>query len=153
MKHLKLPSAVVGVVGVQPGVGYASTWANGLLFFCEGPEFGPNCIVQNVFCQPCVVTSAMGWSRCSSPALTFVGLTCCAETPFLPFTAYSVRRHVIQRYQIVEDPVTSCLIACFCLPCSNTQVVNKVAREEGLSYQCARIGPANVVVVPVVMER
>jgi hypothetical protein len=49
--------------------------------------------------------------------------------------------------------VTSCLIACFCLPCSNTQVVNKVAREEGLSYQCARIGPANVVVVPVVMER
>lgn len=150
MKPLKLSSAVVGV---QPGASYASTWANGLLFFCEGPEFGPNCIVQNVFCQPCVVTSAMGWSGCSSPVLTFVGLTCCAETPFLPITAYSVRRHVVDKYQILEDPVTSCLIACLCLPCSNAQVVNKVAREEGLAYQCARISPVNVVLIPAVMER
>lgn len=150
MKHLKLPSAVIGG---GPPAGYPGTWSGSLLYCCDSPQFGPNCIVQNVFCQPCIVTSAMGWSGCSSPALTCVGLTCCPETPIPNLTAYLARRHVVQKYQIIEDSVTSCLIACCCLPCSNAQVVNKVASEEGLGYQCARIAPVSVVVIPAVMER
>ena len=149
MNPIRLPIAVTNIGGLDP-----ATWDSRLLCCCDNPDFGVNCVVQSVCCQPCIMASAMGWSECSSPVLTFVGLTCCVQAPIGQLTGFLARRHVVEKYKIVENPVASCLTVCCCLPCSNLQVVNEVVRQEDLSYECARIGPSKVVGVPVVdMER
>ena len=149
MMKLALPSAVIDA---SPPTA-RSDWANDLVMCCNGPKFGPNCCIQSCFCEPCLITSSMGWSDCSNPLLAFVSLTCCANSPLLPIASFMVRRHVVEKYAIEEDVVTSGAIAVLCIPCSLVQVHGKVALEENLSYGCARLVPAQAGVAPNSMVR
>lgn len=149
MAKLKLPSAVIQAPADAP----LSDWANHLILCCDAPQFGPNCVVQSFFCTPCLLTSAMGWAECSNPALVCVSLTCCSSTPCPLITSYTTRRHVVDKYDIPEDVVTSGAISICCLPCSLIQVHSTVALEEQLAYGCARLVPAQSGVVPNSMER
>ena len=144
MMKLTLPRAVIDASPTAA----STAWANDLFLCCNGPQFGPNCCIQSVCCTPCLVTSSMGWSECSNPALAFVSLTCCANSPLLPIASYVVRRHVIDKYGIDENVVVSGAISVCCLPCSFVQIHSKVAFEENLSYGCARLVPAKAGVVP-----
>lgn len=149
MTKLKLPSAVIGATA--PAV--TNGWANDLFLCCDAPQFGPNCVVQSCFCTPCLVSSAMGWSECSNPALVCISLTFCANTPCPLISSYVTRRHVVDKYNIQEDVLVSGAISLCCLPCSLIQVHSKVALEETLTYGCGRLVPAQSGVTPNSMER
>lgn len=146
-----LPSAVIEAAP-PPADG---SWENGLILCWEAPNFGPNCIVQNLCCGPCVLASSLGWAGCSSTETGFVliSMTCCANTPLLPIASFLARRHVVQKYNIDEGPLFTGLSAVFCLPCSNVQVATKVAVMEDLDYACARQVPTKEAVTPMTMER
>ena len=150
-KKFTLPSAVIEA---RPSQAYGS-WENSLIFCCDAPEFGPNCIVQHLCCTPCLLASSLRFAGCSTTetGLVLVAMTCCLESPFPVVASFLARRHVVQTYNIDEGPLTTCLASVFCCPCSQVQVVTKVGAKEDLVYSCARLVPGKEGATPIIMER
>ena len=113
-------------------------WDSGILGCFDSYSCGPSCVLNHLFCQPCVVASSL--ANAKLPGSVFVGVTLAIGTGTCASIAgYYARRQVVGKYNISEGQITSFLAACCCLSLSNVQITGTVASNEGLEYSCASL--------------
>lgn len=102
-------------------------------------DCGLNCCVQNCFCQPCIVSSALRKGGFKDGDFIGISLLLGGDTILDEVAGYFTRRKVAKKYGIEEGKFKSCLVSCCCLPLSNLQVVNTIMVRERLTYGCAHV--------------
>ena len=115
------------------------SWETGLLECCAVRDCGLNCCVQQCFCQPCVVSSALRKGGFKDGDLIGISLLLGGQGILDEIAGYFARRKVVRKYGIDEGEFRSFLISCCCAPLSNLQVVNTIMVRERLDYGCARV--------------
>lgn len=115
-----------------------ATWGHGICGCCEnGPCW---CMKFCCFCD-CTYGRAMSVANvgptsnsCCNTCLYCYGLD--TVWPVSLITLCCGRQKLSQKYNIQESNFWSCLLACFCAPCSVCQLVHEVEQREGGSVCC-----------------
>ena len=120
----------------------SSDWSTSLFDLCGGPDVGGNCCLQNCCCQPCTWGDALRRAGVREGS-TFTIFVLIGGNSLLDEAAgYLARRRLVEKYDIREDPVQSCVFSCCCAPCARLQEINTVMTRERLVYDCASLKEA-----------
>lgn len=121
----------------RPPLPTPAIWVTGLFEPCRVKDAGSFCCVQHCCCQPCVVAAALREGGFRDADAIGLGLCLGGQGLLDEVAGYFARRKVVERYDIAEGRVASCVTSCCCAPLSNVQLVNQIAVREGLAYECA----------------
>eukprot|EP00966_Prymnesium_polylepis_P024411 562258-Prymnesium_polylepis.1 len=125
---------------LEPSSCGTSAWQAQLCACCNVKDCGLTCCVANIFCGPCVFSSAMEAAKLGpcAPDLRCT-VWCCGAGLFPPLTYAWARRSTAAQYGIDESVLESCALACCCTCAAKTPKprlpeTERVAATTGCAY-------------------